>query len=317
MIKVLEKIPMPIVGTMLAVATLGNLVQSYGDHYRNILGILAGIIYIIVTIKFISGFEDLKGDLNTPLGASVFPTYSMSMILLATYIKPYFEVLAILFWVVGIVLHIILIIFFTNKYVRNFNMKHVFPSWFIVYVGIVIAAVTGRAFNPQIGHVAFYLGFVCYLFLLFMVGKRVFIVKEIPEPALPTFVIFSSPGSLCLVGYLNNFYEINMILFWILLILSQTIYLIAISKLPTLLKLKFYPSYSSFAYPLVISALALKLSNGFLQAKGYDTGALSVVVLIEEFIAIIMVFYVLIRYIHFIKNNESISNRKQRLDYDA
>lgn len=296
----LKRIPMPFVGVMLALAALGNLVQSYGEIYRNILGILSAIIYVITTIKFLNDWKGFKNDLDTPIGGSVFLTYTMGIILLATYIKPYNNNIAYGVWIAGILLHLVFLFRFTYRFVRNFNIKQVFPSWFIVYVGIAIAAVTGKAFQPTIGQIAFWFAFVCYIILLFVVGKRVFIVKGIPEPALPTFVIYAAPGSLCLAGYLNCFDTKNMILFWLLLVLSQGIYLFVLIRLAGLLKLKFYPSYSGFTFPMVISAMALKLSNGFLIKQGLNTGVLPTIVKVEEAIAIILVFYVLIRYMIYI-----------------
>lgn len=292
-----KKIPMPMVGVMLALAVLGNLVQSYGEIYRNILGGISAIIFVITTIKFLSDWKGLKKDLDTPIGGSVFLTYTMGIMLLATYIKPYNYTIAYGVWIVGILLHLVLLLRFTFKFVRNFNIKQVFPSWFIVYVGIAVAAVTGKAFQPTIGQIAFWFAFVCYIILIFVVGKRVFIVKEIPEPALPTLVIFAAPGSLCLAGYLNSFDTKNMIIFWLLLVLSQGIYIFVLIRLVGLLKSKFYPSYSGFTFPMVISALALKLSNGFLVKQGFNTGMLPTIVQIEEVIAVILVFYVLVRYI--------------------
>lgn len=299
----LKKIPMPIVGLMLAFAALGNLVQSYGSIYRNIFGIISAILFVITTVKFICDLDGLKKELSTPIGASVFPTYSMGIMLLATYIKPYNGMISYGVWIIGIILHIGLIIGFTGKFVKGFNIKQVFPSWFIVYVGIAVASVTGKAFNPTVGQVVFWFALVCYLILIFVVGKRVFVVKEIPEPALPTLIIFAAPGSLCLAGYLNCFDNKNLFMVWFLLILSQGIYILALIRLVGLLKLKFYPSYSGFSFPLVISALALKLSSGFFVAQGTKIAFLPVVVKVEEIIAVILVLYVLVRYIASVAKN--------------
>ncbi len=294
----LKKIPMPIVGVMLAFATLGNLVQSYGEIYRTILGTISALLFVVVTIKFASNFKGLLDDLNTPVGASVFPTYSMCIMLLATYIKPIHSGMAYIVWLLGILLHVLLMVRFTMQYVMKFNIKQVLPSWFIVYVGIAVASVTGKAFQPLIGQIAFGFALISYLVLLLIVGKRIFIIKEIPEPALPTLVIMSAPGSLCLAGYLNAFDTKNMGLFWFLLVVSQLLYLFAVIKLVNLLKLKFYPSYSGFTFPMAISALALKLSNGFFMKQGHSTGLLPFLVKAEVMIAILITFYVLFRYIH-------------------
>lgn len=288
---------MSIVGVMLAFATLGNLIQSYGDVFRNILGSISAIIFIIATLKFITNIEGLKNDLNTPIGASVFPTYSMGIIILATYVKPYNNLVAYTIWIVGILLHIILAASFTVKYEKNFNIKQVFPSWFIVYVGIAVVAVTGKAFNQTVGSITFWIGFICYLVLLVIVCKRVFITKDIPEPATPLLVIFAAPASLCLAGYLNIVENKNIVLFWLLLILAQGFYLFALVKLPGLLKLKFYPTYSALTFPMVISALAFKLSVNFMKIQEMNVGILPTLVKLEELIAVIIVFYVLIRYV--------------------
>ena len=301
----LKKIYRPMAGLMLAFATLGNLLQSYGDVYRNIMGSISAILFIVLTVKFASDFNGLKKELDNPIGASVFATYSMGIMLLATYVKPYNGSLAYAVWILGILIHIALIIRFSMKFIRKFNIKQVFPSWFIVYVGIAVAAVTGKAFNQTVGQFAFWFAVVSYLILIFVVGKRVFVVKEIPEPALPTLIIFAAPGSLCLAGYLNAFDQKNLFIFWLLLVLSQCFYIFALIKLVKLLKLKFYPSYSAFTFPIVISALALKVSNGFLINQGVKIALLPVLIKVEEVIAVIIVFYVLIRYLGNLVNNKA------------
>ncbi len=296
----LNKIPMPIVGLMLSFASLGNLLEPYGKVYKTILGVLSASLFILTTIKFLCGFSGLKKELSTPIGASIFPNYTMSIMLLATYIKPYNQEVAYGIWIASILLHIILIIYFTRRFVLHFNIMEVFPSWFIVYVGIAVAAVTGKAFNQTIGQIAFCFAFLSYLILIPIVVKRVLFVKNIPEPALPTLIIFSAPGSLCLAGYINSFKTKHMLLLVFLLILSQVIYLVAVIKLIPLLKLKFYPSYSGFTFPLVISAIALKSSNAYLISQGHTFGFLSVLVKTEEIIATLIVFYVFIRYLNHI-----------------
>lgn len=293
----LKKIPMPIVGLMLACGALGNLVQTYGEIYRNIMGMITLVLFIGATTKFICDIPGLKRELEQPVAASVFPTYTMGIMLLATYVKPYHFNAAYSVWIIGVVLHLILMVMFSIKFLKSFNIKQVFPSWFIVYVGIAVAAVTGRAFNQTVGQVALIIALIAYFILIPIVGKRVLIVKEIPEPALPTLIIFAAPGSLCLAGYLNSFEHTSIIIVGILLVLSQGFYLAALSKLVTLLRLKFYPSYSAFTFPLVISALALKLSNQFLISQGITSSMLVVFVKIEELLAVLIVGYVMIRYI--------------------
>lgn len=308
--QVIKKLPIPIAGLMLALAATGNLVLSYGNIYRNTFGILSGIILILLLIKIVKYPKSVRESLENPVVASVFPTFSMGIMLLSTYIKPYASSLAFGFWVFGLSFHVALIISFTRKYIINFNIKKVFPSWFIVYVGIVVGSVTAPAFDKaNIGKALFWFGLISYFALLPIVLKRVFKVKEIPEPAQPTLAIFSAPVSLCLAGYMNSFQEKNMFLVWFLVALSQFTLLCVLLYLPKLLKLKFYPSFSGFTFPLAISAVSIKLTNGFLNKSGNPVAFLSYFVKFEEIVAVAIVIYVLIKYVNFLLTKETVQSK--------
>lgn len=299
--RIIRKLPIPAVALLLALAATGNLVLSYGYIYRNTFGIFATIILILILAKVVMYPKNVAEDLNNPVIASVFPALSMGIMLIATYIKPLAPSLAFGIWIIGLVLHIILILYFTMKYVFNFNIKKVFPSWYIVYVGIVVGSVTAPAFEmANLGKPLFWFGFISYLILLPIVLYRVIKVKQIPEPALPTIVILAAPASLCLAGYMNSFQDKNIFIVWLLLFLSQFTLLCVLIQIPKLLKLPFYPSYSAFTFPLVISALSLKLTNIFLINAGREIAILKYIVKFEELLAVIMVLYVLLRYIGFL-----------------
>lgn len=295
----LKKIPLPISGLMLALAALGNLVQSYSEIARYVFGIISGILFIVLTIKVVLGFNLFKEEMKNPIIASVMPTYSMTGMLLAGYLKPFIGNAANIFWYLMVLVHIIFIIYFTIKFVFNFKLENMYPSWVIVYVGIVVASVTGKAFNQEIGKYAFYFGLVSYFVLLILNIARLTKI-ELKEPAKPIFAILAAPGSLCLAGYMNIIDNKNMIFTLFLLILSQLIYIKVLFKMFSLLKLKFYPSYSSFTFPLVITGLAFKLTVGYLGMNGIKYSILNYLVTIEVIIATVMVLYVLFRYIKFL-----------------
>jgi len=305
--KIINKIPIPMAGLMLASAATGNLVLSYGNSYRNLFGGIAAIILVLLLAKLLMNPKALKEGFENPVVASVTPTFSMGIMILSTYIKPYAASLAYGTWIFGLVLHSILIACFTKKYLLNFNIKKVFPSYFVVYVGIVVGSVTAPAYNlAKLGEYIFWFGFVTYLALLPVVIYRVVKIKEIPEPASPTLIIFAAPASLCLAGYINTFSVKNITMVGFLATLSLTMLVVALMSMPKLLKLKFYPSYSAFTFPLVISAISIKLTNGFLVKTGRGIAALKYVVKIEEFMAVAIVIYVLARYIAFLLAQETV-----------
>ena len=301
--KTIKVLPIPITGLMLALAACGNLLLSYGKAYRNIFGIMSSIILLLILIKIFISPKDVMENLKNPVVASVFPTLSMGIMILSTYIN--FKNLSFITWCIGLGLHVLFIIIFTFKYVFNFNIKQVFPSWFIVYVGIATASVTGPSFNMSaIGRGCFWFALIAYLILMPVILYRVFKVKELPEPTLPTLVIFSAPASLCLAGYLSSFQQKNMVIVYTLLIISQLTLAIILFKLPSLLKLKFYPSYSAFTFPIVISGISLKLANNALINSNNTIIFLKYMVNLEELLAVTIVIYVLINYIVFLTSNK-------------
>jgi exfoliative toxin A/B len=155
-----------------------------------------------------------------------------------------------------------------------------------------------------VGQSAFWFGLVTYFVLLPVVLYRVFKVKEIPEPAKPTLVIFAAPASLLLAGYINSFEAKNMTMIVFLALLSVIMYVGALASLLQLLKLKFYPSFSAFTFPLVISGISMKLTNGFLIKTSQPVAMLKYVVKFQEAAAVIIVIYVLYRYLKFLFETE-------------
>lgn len=298
--ELIKKVPIPIAGLMLALAATGNLVQSYGELYRNTFGILSAILLVVLLVKIITYPSIVREELKNPVVASVFPTLTMGMMLLATYVKPISQNFAFVIWIISVVLHIILMLKFTINHMIKLDIKTVFPSWFIVYVGIVVGSVTAPAFKMQsLGRIFFWGGILLYFLILPIIIKKVRL-GTIPEPVSPTLAIFAAPVALCLAGYMNSFESKNMVIVFGLVILSQLSYLFVLSRLPRLLKLKFYPSFSGFTFPLVITAISMKLTNGFLENTGQTISILKYIVRFEEIIAILMVLYVLIKYMQFL-----------------
>lgn len=310
--RIIKKIPIPLAGLMLALAAAGNLVSTYGTKYKNIFGCLAALVLLALLAKIITDPKDIKESLKNPLIASVAPTFTMGLMILSTYIKPILSGLSLAIWILSLLLHCLLIIYFTQKFILNFDIKKVFPSYFIVYVGLVVASITAPAYKlNNVGQVIFWFGFISYICLLIVVLYRLFVIKQIPEPALPTIVIMAAPASLCLAGYLASFQNKNIYIVGFLGVLSLIMFLGVIIYIPKLLLLKFYPSYSSFTFPLVISAIAMKQTNIFLLKIHKPISGLIYFVKFQEALAVLIVLYVFVRYIQFILIENKLSQTNQ------
>ena len=299
--QLIKKLPLPMSGLLLALAATGNLLSSYGNLYRYSFGVLAAILLILLAAKAALIPAALMEGFDSPVVASILPTFPMGMMLLSTYVRGYQPGAALGIWIAGLLLHMILIILFTKKYIFSFNIKKVFPSYFIVYVGIICGSISAPAFGlAAVGRYIFWFGLAAYLLLLPVVLYRVIKVKEIPEPALTATAILTAPSSLCLAGYLNSFPDKSIGMIGFLCILSLLMLIYVLTLMPKLLKLKFYPSYSAFTFPFVITAIAVKGANGYLVKAGIETGHLGLLVPFLEIWSVAMVAYVLIRYILFL-----------------
>lgn len=132
---------------MLGMAALGNLLQSYGEGIRLVFGCVAFVILILLLLKLILFPNAVKEELSTPIGAGVFATFPMALMLFSVYVKPFIPGISFPLWVFANAIHIVLILYFTKTYILRFDEKNVHTVWYIVYVGIVVASLTTPAYK--------------------------------------------------------------------------------------------------------------------------------------------------------------------------
>ena len=298
---VIKKIPIPICGVMLGAAALGNLLQSYSEGIRYVCGVFAAFLLILALLKLIMFPGAVKEDMKNPIMASVSGTFPMALMILSTYVKPFIGQAAYYIWLFAIALHIVLIIYFTLKFVCKLQMPKVFASYYIVYVGIVVASVTAPAYEKlAIGSAAFWFGFVTLILLLILVTYRYVTVKEVPDPAKPLICIYAAPTSLCIAGYVQSVMPKSYGFLMGMFAVATVIYIFALVKAIGYLKMPFFPSYAAFTFPFVISAIASKQTMACAMKMGHPMPFLKYVVLIETVIAVVLVVYTYIRFMAFI-----------------
>ena len=302
----LKRVPLPLSGVALGFAALGNLLSAYNMSFKVICGVLAFIGLILITGKYLSDIEAFTTDMKNPVIASVSGTYTMALMLLAVYIKPVVPAFAIALWYIAVVLHFILIIYFTLNIVLKIKipdeMMKIAASFFIVYVGIAVASVTAPAFkNIVLGQICFWIGFILYIPFFIYVSYRYIKLgnKKIEAKALAC--IYAAPASLCVAGYIGSFEQKNILFLGGLYIFSLLMYLVgtaaAIDLFVSFVKnndFKFYPSFAGLTFPFVISAIATKQFNAVLtktDIQMWIRPALLLIFNIELVIAILGVIF--------------------------
>ncbi|WP_405309785.1 TDT family transporter [Methanobrevibacter sp.] len=297
----IEKIPIPICGLILAFLSLGNLLNDTHPLLKVACGIIGIVLLILMLFKLILYPEKIKEDFKNPIIASNSGTFSMSLMILSTYISPFIPSIAYSIWILGVALHILLIVYFTYHFIiRNFNISTVYPSYWIVFVGITMGAITAHAHNlDEIGFIFFLAGFIGMIFTFPLVIYRYINYKDIPNANKPLICIFTAVLSILIVGYLNSYNNISIEFLMIMYIFACIFYIFALTKLIEYRNLDFYPSFAAFTFPFVISGLATK---GVISKIGSNI-ILNSVLSIETVIATAIVLYVLIRYMKFLSRN--------------
>ena len=304
--KFIRSVPMATGGLSLALAALGNLLPPlpHGEMLRYICGVLSLAILIMLILKIVLDWPHAREELKTPLPLSVLPTATMAMMLLCIYARPYIGILAIGIWYAALIAHAGIMLLFFKRFVVNFKLGTVFPSWFIVGVGIAATSATAPAMGAvTVGRVAFYIGFAAYFAIFPIVVLRMNKVRVFPEPARPTIAIFAAPMSLLAVGYFSSFVpqgQFNAALIYIMLAIAAASYIYVTFMMISLLKIKFYPTYAAFTFPYVISAAAFRLGANFLAGR-HGLDFLIIIADITIWIAVAAVVFVLVHYIRFFR----------------
>ncbi|WP_296853361.1 TDT family transporter [uncultured Methanobrevibacter sp.] len=297
----IEKIPIPICGLILAFLSLGNLLNDTHTLLKVACGIIGIALLILILSKLVLYPKKIKEDFKNPIIASNSGTFSMSLMILSTYISPFMPSIAYGIWILGVALHILLIVYFTHHFIiRNFNISTVYPSYWIVFVGITMGAITAHAHNlDEIGFIFFLVGFIGMIFTFPLVIYRYINYKDIPNANKPLICIFTAVLSILIVGYLNSYNDISIEFLMIMYIFACIFYIFALTKLIEYRNLEFYPSFAAFTFPFVISGLATK---GVISKIGSNI-ILNSVLSIETVMATAIVLYVLIRYMKFLSRN--------------
>ena len=296
----IKTLPIPIAGLVLALLSLGNLLNDIHPGLKIIFGGLGCIFLALIMLKAIFYFDAVRQDFQNPVIVSSSGTFSMSLMILSTYLIPYTASIAYALWIIGIALHIMLMIYFTYRFIiRDFDITNVYPTYWIVFVGITMGAITSHAHAvEEIGFLFFAIGFLAMILTLPLVVYRYVRYPEIPDMNKPLICIFTAVLSILIVGYLNSAQNPSKEFIMILYPIACLFYVFALYKFIDYRNLDFYPSFAAFTFPFVISALATK---GAMACLGISL--LNGILIIETVIAVMIVCYILIRYLKFLKNS--------------
>ncbi|GHB11951.1 TDT family transporter [Salinicola rhizosphaerae] len=308
LIQRLQNAPTPMAGLALGISSLGWCWESFaplGGVAQVTGAIIGGALLLILIAKFVLHPRLLWADLAHPVVGSVVPTFAMASMVVSKAVAQWLSLeLGVALWLAAVVLHLAFLATFIVHRVRQFELRHMVPAWFVPPVGVIVADVAfpGVAALHPLATGLLYFGMGLYAILLPIMVYRLIFADEIPDPAKPTIAIMAAPASLSLAGYLTVVAEpsalVVALLGGIAVLMTLVIYLAFVK----LLRLPYSPGYAAFTFPMVIGATALAKTAGWMQAQefhAHDVALVHGLATLEVLIATAIVGYVAARYVGF------------------
>lgn len=290
---IIKNTPIPISGLMLALFSLGAYMNNFIDNSIFIFGIIAFCILILLVLKSLIYPENIKNELSNVIILSTSGTFSMALMMFSTYFININNTISFVIWTVGVLLHLSLIIYFTIKYnIYNFSLENVYPTYWIVYIGITMASITGSTHMGMFNWIFFIMGFISMIPTIILVTYRYYKLPVKNDASKPLICIYTAIYSILIVGYVNSFADMNYSFLLVIYSIAFVLYFFALYKFIEYRHLTFYPSYSAYSFPFVISTVA---TYNVYYIIGWSF--LKYIVIFESVTSVAIVCYVLYSYL--------------------
>lgn len=305
--KTIERIPLPLAGPMLGFAAMGGVIENYSETAKLICVAISVCLLVLLLLKIGTCLDMVKEELEDPVNCSIFAAFSMGLLMLTAYLKPYVGDSVSIIWILALAVHVYLLVYFNGHFIYyKFNIKNVYASFFIFYAGLAMSSMTApNSDMREIGRWFFWAGFLFTVIIAVPIIKRYVKVKEIPEQYLPLICIFAAPASLLLAGYLYCFENPMAWLVIGLTVLALVLYVLVLAAGLKYIVMPFNPSFAAYTFPFVISAAALKEAFIALNQWGYPVTYLKWIVDFQTVLAVALLIYVtllFLKYIFYVKS---------------
>jgi len=269
---------------------IGETIAGFGSGF--FLAVL--VLYGLKTVRFPQIV--LKEARAVPT-ASLIAAIPMNFLLIAGVLAPYMIVLAEIMWWIGVVgqiavtIHVVGFVWLN----KGLGIQSVTPIWLLPTVGIILAPISGSAFDyPFINWLLFGSAVFFWLAMMPLLLYRLVFAEGLLPPQRPALVIILTPPSLCVAayvhlqaGYVDPF---GHMLFGVACMMA----LLLLAKLKDFLDLPFSMAWWAFTFPLDAFARAAMLYNDHLEEPG--SAALALITLGVASLVVLLVFWRTVRF---------------------
>lgn len=238
-----------------------DLAWGPGNIYLALTAMLYFVILGIVLAKAMRHPATIRQDYFHPIKINFFPAASISLLLLSVALVPVHKGLALVFWSVGALVHLLFTLSILSIWIRHtrFEVQHKNPAWFIPVVGNIIVPVAGVDLAPApISWFFFSVGFVLWLVLFTIFVYRAFFHQPIAEKLLPTFFILIAPPAVGFIAYFKLTGQVDalgQVLYYFALFLTLLLFF----NYDMFVRIKFYLSWWAYSFPIAAITLSTLL----------------------------------------------------------
>ncbi|MEC3860765.1 SLAC1 anion channel family protein [Mesobacterium sp. TK19101] len=165
--------------------------------------VVISLFYIAKAVKYPGA---VKAEWNHPVRLAFFPAISISVLLIATAMRPVSMDAARVLWIIGTALQGTLALAVISNWIghRKFQHPHISPAWFIPAVGNVVVPVAGVSLGfPEISWLFFAAGVLFWMILLTLVINRLIFHDPLPWRLVPTLMILIAPPAVAFLSWLQ------------------------------------------------------------------------------------------------------------------
>lgn len=263
----IQYFPVTLFSSVMGLSGLSIAYQRFEQLFSLTLGIgtsllvVAFIAFFLVSAGYLAKVckypDAVQDEFNHPIRANFFATISISLMLLSAGTASSMPAVAHFLWIFGTILQSVFTLVIVNRWIiRQYDIAHSNPAWFLPVVGNVIVPIAGFQYiHQELAWFFFCVGIFFWFVLFTVIFYRIVFHRQIVDKLIPTLAIMIGPPSLGFLSYvqitgqIDNFARclLYVALFFVILLLSMS---------NTFMKLNFYVSWWAFAFPFCSITIA-------------------------------------------------------------